>query len=317
LCGAITQKIGIHALIGFFLAGIMAGGSKALPEKTRQVISQMIFSIFVPIFFSSIGLRIDFRENFDLFLVAFITILGIVGKFLGGWIGARLARLSKPDSWAMGVAHTPGGTMEIVVGIIALENGVINEPIFVAIVFGAIFSSVLVGPWLQYSIRRKTEKSFLELLPKGGILADLKSKTRDEALNELAHLAATFSQMPSAKKISECVLARENTMGTAIEEGVAIPHARIPHLERSLVVFGRSIAGIEWNSPDGRPTHQIFLILTPENDNGLQLQILRTIASVMSQPKVRENLTQAKDDGKIWAYLQREFETKETIKNFA
>jgi Kef-type K+ transport system membrane component KefB len=314
LCGAITQKIGIHALIGFFLAGIMAGGSKALPEKTRQVIAQMIFSIFVPLFFASIGLRIDFWKNFDLFLIVFLTILSIVGKFLGGWLGARLAKLSKSDSWAMGVAHTPGGTMEIVVGIIALENGAINEPMFVAIVFGAIFSSILVGPWLQHSIRRKTEQSFLELLPKGTVIADLKAKTRDEAVYELAHLAAGFSQMPSSKKIAESVLIRENVMGTAIEEGVAIPHARMPKLDRSLIVYGRSLAGIEWNSPDGKPTHQIFLILTPDYDNGLQLQILRTIASVMSQPHIREFIFQLKEEGKIWNALQKEFATKEAIK---
>ena len=51
LFGAITQKLGVHALFGFFLAGIVAGEAKSLSEDTRRVISQMVYSLFVPLFF--------------------------------------------------------------------------------------------------------------------------------------------------------------------------------------------------------------------------------------------------------------------------
>jgi Kef-type K+ transport system membrane component KefB len=60
LCGAITLKIGIHALFGFFIAGMMVGECSALSEKTRNVISQMVHAIFIPLFFASIGLKVDF-----------------------------------------------------------------------------------------------------------------------------------------------------------------------------------------------------------------------------------------------------------------
>jgi mannitol/fructose-specific phosphotransferase system IIA component (Ntr-type) len=67
-------------------------------------------------------------------------------------------------------------------------------------------------------------------------------------------------------------------MSTAIEEGIALPHARIPGLNEPIVVFGRSIAGFEWDSPDGKLTKIIFLILTPVEDDNIQLQILRIIS---------------------------------------
>lgn len=63
------------------------------------------------------------------------------------------------------------------------------------------------------------------------------------------------------------MLQRENAMGTAIEEGIAVPHARLAVLKRPIIIFGRSLVGIEWNSPDGKPTQLIFLILTPEGDD--------------------------------------------------
>ena len=162
LCGAITQKIGIHALFGFFIAGVMAGEAKALPERTRQIISQMVYAIFVPLFFVTIGLKIDFLKNFDIFLVLFVSSIGIAGRFFGAWLGVTFTNLSRANRLSIAIAHTPGGAMEIVVGVLALEYHLISEPVFVAIVFGAVVSSVILGPWLNHSIKRRKEISILE-----------------------------------------------------------------------------------------------------------------------------------------------------------
>jgi Kef-type K+ transport system membrane component KefB len=145
LCGAITLKIGIHALFGFFIAGMMVGECSALSEKTRHVISQMVHAIFIPLFFASIGLKIDFLASFDLFLVAFIFLIGLGGRFIGAWLGTRLAGQSRANRLLISIAHTPGGEMQIVVGMLALEYGLITEPVFVAIVFGAVASSLTLG----------------------------------------------------------------------------------------------------------------------------------------------------------------------------
>ncbi len=149
LCGAITQRIGIHALFGFFIAGVMAGQARALSERTRQVISQMVYALFVPIFFAGIGLRIDFLTHFDPFLVVFIMVIGIGGRFLGAWLGVSLTQLPRDDRMPISVAHTPGGAMEVVIGLLALQFGLITQPVFVAIVFGAVFSSIILGPVVE------------------------------------------------------------------------------------------------------------------------------------------------------------------------
>ena len=75
--GAITQKIGIHALFGFFIAGIVGGEAKNLSEESRRVISQMVHAVFVPIFFVNVGLKIDFLEHFNVGIVALVTVIGI------------------------------------------------------------------------------------------------------------------------------------------------------------------------------------------------------------------------------------------------
>jgi len=306
LCGAITQKIGIHALFGFFIAGIMAGEAKVLPERTRQVISQMVYALFVPLFFAGLGLKIDFLKNFDIFLVVFISGIGIAGRFLGAWLGVNFTRLSKANRLSIAIAHTPGGAMEIVIAVLALEYHLITEPVFVAIVFGAVISSVLLGPWLSYSIKKRKEISILEFFLRRAVVSELQADTRDNAIEELCKKVVEQEEGIDVETIRNAVLLRENTMGTAIEEGTAIPHARIPSLKKPIITFARSLKGIDWNSPDGKPTKYVFLILTPSGDDS-QLQIISSIARVMADEQTRSALMHASDVHEIWNVIHRSF----------
>lgn len=316
-CGAIFQKIGIHALLGFFIAGVVAGEAKALPERTRQVISQMVYAIFVPLFFARIGLGIDFFKNFNLFLVLFVSIIGILGKFLGAWLGVSFTNLSRVNRLSVAIAHTPGGSMEIVIGILAFKYNLISEPMFVAIVFGGVISSIILGPWLKHSLCGRKIISVLEFFSHREIVAELKATDRDNTIRELCVVASEGGNLPPAETLSDAVLKRENSMGTAIEEGIALPHARIPALIRPVVVFGRSEFGIDWNSPDGGPSHFIFLILTPKEDDDIQVQILRIIARTMSDKETQGALMTAGDQQGIWQVLQEAFTIHQVVRKRA
>ncbi len=307
LCGAITQWIGIHAMFGFFLAGIMAGEARELSERTRQIISQMVYAVFVPLFFTGIGLKIDFAAHFDWFLVLFVAVIGISSRYLGAWLGVWLTPLPRSNRAAVAVTHTAGGEMEIIVGLVALEYGLITQAVFVAIVVGALFSSVILGPWLSYVISRRKEVSILEYFFKGSIRADLKATTRDEVLRELSELAAAQERVHEAEDIYAAVLERENEMGTALEEGIAIPHARFNRMVRPIIVFGRSRTGIEdWNSPDGQHTHFIFLVLAPPQSDD-QVQILAHLVRTMQDPALRERILQADNADAIWSIFSKAF----------
>jgi Kef-type K+ transport system membrane component KefB len=291
LCGALTIKIGIHALFGFFIAGILAGESRALPDKTRHVISQMVHAIFIPLFFAGIGLKVDFFSNFDIGLAAFFLTIGTVGRFYGAWIGVNLSGQSKADRLLISIAHTPGGEMQIVVSLMALEYGLLTEPVFVAIIFGAVVSSVVLGPWMTWALnRRRHGRDFLLC----DALLRLAASSRDEAILELCTLAAPHAGQTDASELARIVADRENSMSTAMEHGVAIPHGRIPGVREATVVFGRSPEGIEWNAPDGAPARLIFLVLTAPDDPS-QLQILRSIALAVRNPSVRSALLDAPD----------------------
>jgi PTS system fructose-specific IIC component len=92
---------------------------------------------------------------------------------------------------------------------------------------------------------------------------------------------------------------REMTISTAVEEGIAFPHARVEAMRKPLLIFARSERGIEWNSPDGKLSQIIFLILTPIGEDDLQVQILGSLARIMMDPQNRDKLLMENDPGRI------------------
>jgi mannitol/fructose-specific phosphotransferase system IIA component (Ntr-type) len=92
----------------------------------------------------------------------------------------------------------------------------------------------------------------------------------------------------SAGTIAAAVLEREELMPTGIGKGMAVPHARLDGLEKPLVAVGLSEAGLDFDAPDGGQAHIIFLILTPLDDNGAQLEILADIARSFKEDEVRD-----------------------------
>lgn len=304
--GAFTQWIGIHALFGFFVAGIVVGEARELSERTRQIISQMVFAIFVPLFFANIGLKIDFIRNFDWFLVLFITIIGVFGRFLGAWLGAFWANTPVENRLPIAIAHTPGGAMEVVIGILALENDLITETVFIAIVVGAVLSSVVFGPWMSWAIRRRKHVAILEFFSRRLIIPQLRANSRDQALVELCEAIAEEESLDT-EEILSAVRKREELMGTSFEDMLAIPHARITSLRRPVIAFGVSRPGLEWDSPDGLRTQLVFLVLVPESAPDIHVQILQAIATVMSESAVRRALLQAADQQSVWSVLETTF----------
>lgn len=167
LGAAFTEKIGIHAIFGAFIAGVAVGDSVHINEKTREIIHQFVTNIFAPIFFVSIGFKIDFIQNFDWQIVSVVLILAIVCKLLGAGIGAYWGGLSYKESMAVGFGMNARGAMEIVLGLLALQAGVITPPLFVALVVMAVITSILAGPMLQYFLtgEMKVATGLKDILP--------------------------------------------------------------------------------------------------------------------------------------------------------
>lgn len=154
LCAAFTEKINIHAILGAFIAGIAFGDSVHLHEKAREIIHQFITNFFAPLFFVSIGLRVNFVENFDLMTVGVILVLAYFGKVFGATLGAYIGGLKVNQAFAAGFGLNARGAMEIILGTLALNAGIISPTIFVALVVMALLTSLTSAPMIRYFLNR-------------------------------------------------------------------------------------------------------------------------------------------------------------------
>jgi len=155
LAAAFTEYIGIHAVFGAFIMGVALGDSEHFSERAKEIVHQFINNVFAPLFFVSIGLRVNFFVNFDLVLTLIILVIAFTGKIVGSGLGTRLGGFSWKESLAAGFGMNARGAMEIILGIIALENGLINEKVFVSLVIMALVTSMTSGPLMKWSLSRK------------------------------------------------------------------------------------------------------------------------------------------------------------------
>ncbi len=281
LSAAFTEWIGVHAIFGSFLFGVALGDSSYLREETRSTIDRFVSFIFAPLFFASIGLRIDFAANFDWLLVLVVLAISCFGKIVGAGLGARWGGMPWRASWAVGFGMNARGAMEIILGLLALQAGLIRERLFVAIVVMAIATSVISGPMIQRLLRKKETRRLVDRLSEDAFLNPLTATDRWEAISELSALVARVHGL-DAHHVAEAVAHRERIASTGLELGIAVPHARLASLERSIIAVGVSPRGLDFEAFDGEPSHVILLLLTPANDVQAQLNILSDIARAFS-----------------------------------
>lgn len=154
-----TEAIGVHAVFGAFLMGMAFGESMQFSEGSKNIIYQFVANIFAPLFFVSIGLKVDFIQSFELGAVLIILAIAFISKILGGYLGGRLGGLSSHESWAIGFGINARGAMEIILGLIALQFGLISENIFVALTIMAIITSVTSGNFIKFFLNKEKLKS--------------------------------------------------------------------------------------------------------------------------------------------------------------
>ena len=286
---AFTEYAGIHAVFGAFVIGIAVGESGHLRKRTSEHIHQIVTNVFAPFFFASIGLRTDFVSNFHLGLTATVIGVACVGKLVGAGWGARLGGMDKTSSLAVGLAMNARGAMEIILGILALQAGLIRENMFVAMVVMALLTSLISAPAINFLIQRKRKLTLKETVSPKLFLPSLAAETRLGALREMCEVAAeAVSNAP--ERLLRLVSERERVLASGWEDELAVPYARVNGLTQPLVVVAKS-AGIDFDARDGKPTKLIILILT--GDNQSQQDLLADASELFSRKEAVEQAVSA------------------------
>ena len=153
LFGALTESIGIHAVFGAFVAGLVIGRSPRLRKSSIEQIEGLLVALFAPIFFAYAGLKVDLAHGFELGTTIAVIAVACAGKLVGASAGAYWGGLGFWESLAIGSGMNARGAMELVVALIGLSLGILSAPMYAAIVMVAIFTSAIAGPLLRWTTR--------------------------------------------------------------------------------------------------------------------------------------------------------------------
>ena len=148
-----------------------------------------------------------------------------------------------------------------------------------------------------------------DIIPPEAVVDGLRAETKEGVLRELSEAVCRRHPDLSPDRLTAILMDREGLGSTGIGDGVAIPHGKIPGIDRLFAVFGRSPGGVQFASLDGKPARLFFLILAPENSAGMHLKALARISRLLKDQRFRGRLLAAEGAEGLSQVLREEDES--------
>ncbi len=157
---AFSQVLHLEPVLGAFVAGILFGQLRRLPEQVHHKLESVALGIFAPIFFASAGLKVNLVNLLDPTLMAIavlVILVATLGKVVGTYLGARIG--GRQDHWtalSYGAGLNARGAMEIIIATIGLQLGILGQDVFSIIVLMAMVTSLMAPFGLRFVFDRIT-----------------------------------------------------------------------------------------------------------------------------------------------------------------
>lgn len=257
ISAGITELIGIHALFGAFLMGVVMprdatdGGRGGFTHALIEKLEDVVVLLLLPVFFATSGLRTDLGlmgSGRAWVECGVIIVVACLGKFGGSFVAARVSGLSWRESSAIGTLMNTRGLMQLVVLNIGLELGVLSPELFAMMVVMAITTTVMTAPVLEWVYPRaqmlRDQVAAVPAAVRPAVLLCVSDPTIGAPMVTLAERLARAdrggllvlrllpvdkpSQYLTAAPPEEVQSALASVEARAAELGVAVPHRSFP-----------------------------------------------------------------------------------------
>ena len=166
---SITYAIGVHTVLGAFVAGILIGESPILTKHIDEQLRGLITALFAPVFFGVAGLSANltiFADPKIALLTCGLILIATLGKFGGAFMGGALGGLTRREGFALACGMNARGSTEVIIATVGLSMGALNQNLFTMIVAMAVTTTLAMPPTLRWALARipmrKEEKQRLE-----------------------------------------------------------------------------------------------------------------------------------------------------------
>ena len=144
--------------------------------------------------------------------------------------------------------------------------------------------------------------ALLDFLSPDAVVPALRANGKKQVLQELSAQAAKLTGLDE-RTVFEALLQRERLGSTGIGEGLAIPHGKLPNLDRLFGLVARLDKPIDFEALDGQPVDVLFLLLAPEGAGADHLKALARVARVLREPGILERIRATRDAVALYAVM--------------
>jgi nitrogen PTS system EIIA component len=155
---------------------------------------------------------------------------------------------------------------------------------------------------LRLQFPDSTSMALSDLVAPHAVIPALKVGGKKQLIQELAARAATLTGQ-NERMIFDSLMQRERLGSTAVGNGIAIPHCKLPKLTRIFGLFARLDRPIDFDALDGRPVDLIFLLLAPETAGADHLKALARVARLLRDEEIATRLRESRDAEALYAVL--------------
>ena len=145
-----------------------------------------------------------------------------------------------------------------------------------------------------------------EILKKESVIADITGKNKLDVIKEMTECLKQNNTIKDDRALYATLMEREKLGSTGIGENVAIPHGKSDELTQIIIVFARSLSGVDFESLDQKPVHFVCMVIAPAHSTGLHLKALARISRLFKNQTLREGILKAEDSNAIYSILLEE-----------
>ncbi|WP_201307259.1 cation:proton antiporter [Companilactobacillus farciminis] len=151
----LADKVQLDSVLGAFIAGIAVSNAKDFNEKISRNVEMIGYAVFIPIFFISIGLNLEFTNFFrDFWLIVIFTITGVIGKLFGAGFGAKISGFDLKDSYVIGSGMISRGEMALIVAQVGYSVHLLSEEYYSTVIISVILITIIAPFFLKHSISK-------------------------------------------------------------------------------------------------------------------------------------------------------------------
>lgn len=315
LVAGISIRLDFSPLFTCLVFGVYLGNSSLESERQLRALDPMEPLLYTCFFtLAGVALHLDLLAQGGLICVAYL-LARAAGKAMGALAGGLLSGCSKRI-----LASIPFGFLPqagVALGLVVILEGDPRIPTDLSLLVGSIVLAAvtlneIVGPFFTRAALRRAREAGLdrprlvEFLQEEFILTDLEAEDKWDALKKLTDFYARTHRVKPERKnaLYASIEEREREGSTAVGQGAAIPHGRVPSGTAIQGVLAICPEGVDFDAPDGMPVKLIVLIVTPEEHEKHHIEVLASLSAMISDAHVSARLMAAEDPNEAWEVIE-------------